>query len=162
MIHRASGPVAPLFARPPDAPPRNDAAPSGNGASANLPNTAPDHTRLPLIPPASRNAPAGTSDAAARRIAGYAAKQRTDVLAVIVKAGALGATDAEIETATGIRAQSVSPRRGELCKLGMIVDSGRRRPTPRGRPAAVWIAATIATAAQGAPADVGGSEGGAA
>jgi hypothetical protein len=76
---------------------------------------------------------------AAGRIAGYAAKQRTDVLAVIAKAGAYGATDAEIELVAGIRAQSVSPRRGELRALGLIVDSGRRRLTPRGRPAAVWV-----------------------
>lgn len=163
MIHRASGPDAPLFTHPPDTPPKNDAAPSGNGASANRPKNSPDSTfaRLPLTPPARRNAPAGTSDAAAHRIAGHAARQRADVLAVIVKAGALGATDAEIETAIGIRAQSVSPRRGELRALGLVVDSGRRRPTPRGRPAAVWIAATIATTAQGTSADVGGSEGGA-
>lgn len=32
MIHRASGANAPLFAHPPDTPPKNDAAPSGNGA----------------------------------------------------------------------------------------------------------------------------------
>lgn len=161
MIRRASGPVALLFAHPPDTPPGNDAAPSGNGASANGRNDAHNSTRLPPNPPARRNAPAGTSDAAARRIAGRAAKQRADVLAVIMGAGALGATDAEIETAIGIRAQSVSPRRGELRALGLVVDSGRRRLTPRGCPATVWVAATIATTAQGASADVGGSGGGA-
>lgn len=117
----------------------DDAAPLPGGAGVTGPNTPPDLTRLPLIPPARRNAPAGTSGVAANRIAGYAAKQRADVLAVIVKAGAFGATDAEIELATGIRAQSVSPRRGELRTLRLILDSGRRRPTPRGRPAAVWV-----------------------
>lgn len=128
-------------------PPKNDAAPLAGGAHVNSPNTSPDPTRLPLIPPARRNAPPGTSSIAAVRIAGHAAKQRADVLGVIVRAGAFGATDADVELATGIRAQSVSPRRGELRGLGLIVDSGRRRPTPRGRPAAVWIAATFATAA---------------
>ncbi|HMN40850.1 MAG TPA: hypothetical protein PKE29_08380 [Phycisphaerales bacterium] len=122
----------------------DDAAPrpgQDNGAGVNDPNYSPDSTlaRLPLTPPARHNAPAGTSGVAADRIAGHAAKQRADVLAVIVKAAACGATDADIETATGIRAQSVSPRRGELRALGLIVDSGRRRPTPRGRPAAVWV-----------------------
>lgn len=99
-------------------------------------------TSLRLTPPAHHNAPPGTSNAAARQIAGHSAQQRAEVLAVIVRAGAFGATDAEVEQATGIRAQSVSPRRGELRKLGLIVDSGQRRPTPRGRPAAVWVAVT--------------------
>lgn len=143
-------------------PPRNDAAPLAGGAGVNGPNTSPDSTRLPLTPPARHNAPAGTSGVAADRIAGYAAKQRADVLAAIVKAGAFGATDAEIESATGIRAQSVSPRRGELRKLGLIVDSGERRRTPRGRPAAVWVASTFTPAGAGVSADAGGPEGGAA
>lgn len=130
---------------PPDPNPKNDAAPTGIGADVHGQNTAPHPTRLRLTPPAHHNAPAGTSDAAAERIAGHAARQRADVLAVIVKAGTWGATDADVEAATGIRAQSVSPRRGELRALGLIADSGRRRLTPRGRPAAVWVAATFAT-----------------
>ncbi|MBX3391637.1 MAG: hypothetical protein KF787_03210 [Phycisphaeraceae bacterium] len=113
-----------------------------------------------LSPPARRNAPVGTSAVAADRIAGRAAKQRADLLAVIVNAGESGATDAEIELATGMRAQSVFPRRGELRDLGVVVDSGRRRMTPRGRPAAVWIAATFATAGPGASCDADGPEGG--
>lgn len=148
--------------RPPDTPPGNDAAPSGNGASANRPNTSPESTRLPLTPPAWHNAPPGTSGVAADRIAGLAAKQRADVLAVIVNAGAFGATDAEIETATGIRAQSVSPRRGELRTQGVIVDSARRRPTPRGRQAVVWVAAAFATNGPLASGDATAPEGGAA
>jgi hypothetical protein len=138
----------------------DDAAPLAGGAGVNGPSAANHLTRLPLIPPAAHNAPAGTSGVAADRIAGHAAKQRADVLAVIVKAGTFGATDAEVEIATGIRAQSVSPRRGELVKLRLVVDSGRRRPTPRGRPAAVWVAATFDTTGPGAPADGGGPEGG--
>lgn len=136
-------------AHPP--PPNNDDAPElgSNGAGVSNPRTSPDLTRLPLMPPARHNAPAGTSKVAAQRIAGHAAKQRADVLAVIVKAGALGATDAEIEAATGLRAQSVSPRRGELVKLGLVIDSGERRPTPRGRPAAVWVAASLARKSKG-------------
>ena len=122
-----------------NAPLFDDAAPLAGGAGVNGPSDAHKFTRLPLTPPARHNAPPGTSGVAADRIAGYAAKQRADVLAVIVKAGAFGATDADIEAATGIRAQSVSPRRGELRALGLVVDSGRRRPTPRGRPAAVWV-----------------------
>jgi len=137
--------IHPTLFDPDTAEPRHDDAPrlGRNGAHADD-QTSPDLTRLPLTPPARHNAPAGTSRVSADRIAGHAAKQRADVLAVIVKAGAFGATDAEIEAATGIRAQSVSPRRGELRALGLVVDSGRRRSTPRGRPAAVWVAASLA------------------
>ena len=129
--------------------PRNDAAPLAGGAGVNDPNSHPDLIRLPLTPPARSNAPPGTSEVAADRIAGYARKQRADVLGVIVRAGAFGATDAEIELATGIRAQSVSPRRGELRTLGLVVDSGRRRPTPRGCPAAVWVQSEFAPKPEG-------------
>lgn len=135
-----------------NAPLFDDAAPGGAGAGVNGPDDAHKFTRLPLTPPARHNAPAGTSGVAADRIAGYAAKQRADVLAVIVKAGAFGATDADIEAATGIRAQSVSPRRGELRALGLVVDSGRRRPTPRGRPAAVWVTPNYARKPEGGAA----------
>lgn len=138
MIHRAPERVPPLFARPPD-PPRNSLTPGADGTPRIAPNYVRDVVRLPLLLPAHRNAPAGTSQAAADRIAGHAPKQRAEVLAVIVRAGAHGATDAEIEAATGIRAQSVSPRRGELRALGLVVESGRRRPTPSGRRAAVWV-----------------------
>lgn len=145
-----------------NAPLFDDAAPVGAGAGVNGPNDSHKFTRLPLTPPARRSAPPGTSEVAADRIAGHAAKQRADVLGVIVRAGAFGATDAEIELVTGLRAQSVSPRRGELRSLGLIVDSGRRRLTPRGRPAAVWVACTAPTMAPDAPADRGEGRGGAA
>jgi len=124
----------------------NDDAPElgSNGANVKEQSASPDLIRLHLKPPAHHNAPAGTSGVAADRIAGHAAKQRASVLAVIVTAGATGATDSEIEHSTGMRAQSVSPRRGELRALGLVVDSGRRRPTPSGRPAAVWVLANFA------------------
>ncbi len=124
---------------PPD--PGKGAAPRCNGAGACIPGRSREHpTRAPERPPAHHRAPAGTSEVSARRIAPLVRQQRADVLAAIVRAGARGATDAEIETSTGLRAQSVSPRRGELRTLGLIVDSGERRATPRGRPAAVWRA----------------------
>ena len=138
MIHRAPESVPPLFARPSD-PPRNDAATGGDMTPKIAPDEVHFFTRGPLPPPAHHNAPARTSRAAADRIAGHAARQRAEVLAVIVRAGAHGATDAEIEAATGIRAQSVSPRRGELRALGLVVESDRRRPTPSGHRAAVWV-----------------------
>lgn len=139
-----------------------DASPAATGASVGGPFLRVDVTQARLTPPAHHNAPEGTSEVAARRIAGSAAKQRAEVLRVIVEAGAHGATDADVEIATGFRAQSVSPRRGELRQLGMIFDSGRRRPTPRGRPAAVWVASTASSITPDARGDGAGVEGGGA
>ena len=144
MIHRAPESSATLFAQPPD-PPGNDAAPLAGGAGVIHPNNSPNSTRSPLIPSAWHNAPAWTSGTAARQIGGRAARQGAEVLAVIVRTGAHCASGAETEEATRIQAQSVSPRRSELRKLGLIDDSGQQRPTRRGeRPAAVWLARTPA------------------
>lgn len=128
-------------------PPRNDAAPLAGGAGVNGPNTSLDSTlaRLPLTPPARHNAPAGTSGVAADRIAGHAKDLRARVLAFIVEQGPHGATDDEGETALGIKCQTYTPRRGELVALGLVVDSGRRRNTASGRPAAVWVTPNHAT-----------------
>lgn len=131
----------------------DDAAPLAGGAGASESNTSPDLTRLPLIPPAHHNAPAGTSDAAARSIAGYAPKLRGRILAFIVARGAEGATDDEGEAALGIIPQTYTPRRGELRRLGLVSDSGVRRKTVTGRSAAVWVAA-VGTAGA-APAERG-------
>lgn len=104
---------------------------------------------LPLMPPVRHGAPDTSRDAAASMIAA-AKRQRADVFRVILAAGEHGATDAEIEAATGIRAQSVSPRRGELRdKLGLIKWSGRKRQTPSGRSAMVWVAVTGTDAGEG-------------
>jgi hypothetical protein len=121
--------------------------------------------RVPLTPPAHHNAPAGTSGVAAGRIAGHAKDLRARVLAFIVEQGPHGATDDEGEAALGIKPQTYTPRRGELVALGLVVDSGRRRRTASGRPAAVWIVprfATGPTIGPGASAAAGGPEGGAA
>jgi len=125
----------------PDHPTKDDAAPLAGGAGVNSPNTSSDSTvaRLPLIPPARHNAPAGTSGVAADRIAGHANILRARVFAFIVQQGPHGATDDEGEAALGIKPQTYTPRRGELVALGLVVDSGRRRSTASGRPAAVWM-----------------------
>lgn len=61
----------PSFLRPSDrqraGPPRNDAAPLAGGAGVNSPNSAPELTRLPLIPPARSNAPRGRPNTASGR-----------------------------------------------------------------------------------------------
>jgi hypothetical protein len=120
-------------------PPRNDAAPLAGGAGVNCPSDAHNFTRLPLTPPAHHNAPAGTSGVAADRIARHAKDLRARVLAFIVEQGPHGATDDEGEAVLGIKPQTYTPRRGELVRLRLVVDSGRRRNTASGRPAAVWV-----------------------
>lgn len=129
-------------------PPRNDAAPLAGGAGVNGPNTSPDSTfaKLPLTPPTHHNAPAGTSSIAADRIAGYTKDLRARVLAFIMAQGAHGATDDEGEAVLGIKPQTYTPRRGELVKERLVVDSGRRRNTASGRPAAVWVTPSHAPA----------------
>lgn len=101
----------------------------------------PRRSRAPRsTPPAHHNAPTGTSEVAAARIAGGAAALRSRILTYIVARGSEGATDDEGETALGIKCQTYTPRRGELVRDRLVIDSGQRRPTGSGRQAAVWIA----------------------
>lgn len=91
-------------------------------------------------PPYHHNAPPGTSEVAAERIALRAPALRLQVLAVIVATGPTGLTDDEGERLTGIKPQTYTPRRGELARAGYIERSGYKRPTQSGCPAAVWVA----------------------
>lgn len=123
------------------ATPPNEGAPQP-GSNERTRKVNPKRTawRSSPLPPAHRNAPPGTSDAAARWVAPFTGTMRERVYAYIAACGSNGATDDEGETALGIRPQSYTPRRGELVNAGRVVDSGRRRPTASGSPAAVWIA----------------------
>lgn len=114
------------------------ATPAATGAGAGTAHPK-SIASVRLIPPARRNGP-DTSREAARLIAGIAPRDRERILALIVSRGPAGATDDEGEAELGIKCQTYTPRRGELARLGWIVDSGRRRPTASGRPAVVWIA----------------------
>lgn len=109
------------------------------------------HPFLDLEPPAHHNAPPGTSEVAARKIGGKTAYLRELVLIYIAGQGNLGATDDEGEVALGMRCQTYTPRRNELVRLGLVVDSGRRRKTASGRNAAVWVLPMHATTAGGKP-----------
>ncbi len=66
---------------------------------------------------------------------------RERVYAFIQRQGEYGATDAEIEAATGMAGNTVRPRRGELEVQGRIRNTGRTRATKSGRAAVVWAAA---------------------
>lgn len=69
--------------------------------------------------------------------------RRELVLSKIKAAGTAGLTDEEGATILGLSAQSYTPRRYELVKQGLIVDSGHRRHTMSGRTAAVWILTSL-------------------
>ena len=82
---------------------------------------------------------AETSREAARQIAGDVNALQRRVLDVLKRFGAFGCTDRELENATGLIGSTLRPRRCELREKGLIRDSGKRRPTPSGRPAIVWV-----------------------
>ena len=138
---------ATLFGDWPD--PKNDAAPSANGASANgqdAPKSTPRNARRKpnSIAPAHRHAPPGTSRVAAARVMPRATAQAAQILAHIQACGEHGCTDDEGETALGIIPQSYTPRRRWLAQRGDVVATDRRRPTRRGCPATVWVARELA------------------
>lgn len=82
-----------------------------------------------------------TSKQAAERISGSAASLRRKVLEFIRTRGARGATDSEIQDCLEMDGDTERPRRWELRKAGLIVDSGIRRETKTGRASIVWRAA---------------------
>lgn len=53
-----------------------------------------------------------------------------------------GLTDDEGGALMGGDRLDFGRRRNELCTAGLVIDSGRRRPSHRGRPAAVWVRTT--------------------
>lgn len=77
-----------------------------------------------------------TSKAAAERIKGHAAKQRSIVLGFIMEHGPV--SDQEIAEGLEMAGDSVRPRRGELFKSGLIVKHDEDAITKSGRHAARW------------------------
>jgi len=49
-----------------------------------------------------------------------------------------GLTDFELADETGWQQTSIGKRRGELRDVGLVIDSGYRKPAPSGRMAIVW------------------------
>lgn len=80
---------------------------------------------------------------ARRAIGRHLVGLRATVLAFIRDRGQAGATDPEIAAGLGMQSDTARARRCELRDLGMIRDSGLRRPTPSGRPSTVWVECTI-------------------
>ena len=88
-------------------------------------------------PPYQRHSP--TSIDAATSIEPAAGTLRAAVLAAI-RSSPDGMTDEELQVALAMNPSTQRPRRIELHQVGLIVDSGRTRPTAAGRKAVVWVA----------------------
>lgn len=82
-----------------------------------------------------------TSREAAESVRDDVGRQEAMILALLDEAGSDGMTDDEIEVATGLRHESASARRRGLVLKGLVVDSGKVRPTRRGRKAVCWVLA---------------------
>lgn len=89
-----------------------------------------------------------TSEEAADAIASEAERLRATVLELIVRRGEKGRTADEIVSKMGVRHHTGAPRVTELHQMGLIVDSGKRRPTRSGKAAIVWIQAPEGTPAR--------------
>jgi hypothetical protein len=85
-----------------------------------------------------------TSRAAARRIGQHAGTVAHRVVNAIRAAGQYGKTDHELAADLHLLGDTVRSRRVRLRDEGAVVDSGRRRPSPRGCASVVWVIATEA------------------
>lgn len=85
-----------------------------------------------------------TSKTAAMAIEPRAGTQRYRVLAHLRDMEDCGATDEELQRFIPMSANSQRPRRQELVKAGLVVDSGRTRKTAAYFDAVVWIASEFA------------------
>ena len=106
-------------------------------------STTPSQLAFDFSEPATVSPPHNgrdTSIDAAEQIRPDAGRLRKMVFDAIQAVGAEGLTDRECQLATGLQGSTQRPRRIELQRLGLITDSGQRRPTASGRQAVVWVA----------------------
>lgn len=80
-----------------------------------------------------------TSNIAAKVVAPKFNARAERMYEMILAKGSAGATDEEGQVALGMSGNSYRPVRGNLVKLGMVVDSGTKRDTVSGNPAKVWV-----------------------
>lgn len=114
---------------------------TGDGVSAEHsrigPQDGPQQARMPTGVPHNGT---DTSREAARRISPLSAAQAARLFYFVAQQGETGATDHEIQAALDLSGDTERPRRWGLVKAGLIEDSGRRRNSPSGRPATVYVA----------------------
>lgn len=77
-----------------------------------------------------------TSRGAAKAATPAMTAKRAAVLGAVIGYGPM--TQEEVATFLAWPIQSVNPRVNELARLGLIRDTGERRPTRSGKRAAVW------------------------
>ncbi len=87
--------------------------------------------------PGARHSDPDTSHKAAKRAPNIRARDRMLVLYEHLKYPH-GLTDFELAANLHRQQTSLGKRRGELRDMGLIFDTGRRRPAPSGSPAIVW------------------------
>ena len=80
-----------------------------------------------------------TSRAAAAAVRPITGESRLAVYHFIEDCGSWGATLEEIQQGTGMKDNTVRPRRKELEEMGAVVDSGKRRKNEGGRDVIVWV-----------------------
>lgn len=98
--------------------------------------------REPTTFPAQRHSE--TSRAAADQARPGAGRQRMRVFNAILSAGRDGLTDIECQAVTEINPSAQRPRRIELVNQGAVIKTNRKRKTPSGRNAAVYVAEEFA------------------
>lgn len=108
----------------------------GDARQLDLFEDRPAVARTPLEPPSNRS---DTSIDAARSIREHAPEQRHQVYQALASFGRAGATRDQLALRMGMQISSITARVNELLRLGLAVDSGRRRETRTGRRAAVLV-----------------------
>ena len=81
-----------------------------------------------------------TSKAAAIAAEPNAGTQRARVLALLRGFPRNGFADHEVQQLLNMNPSTQRPRRVELVKAGLVVDTGKTRLTPSGKRAVVWVA----------------------
>lgn len=84
---------------------------------------------LPTTPAKAHKRGPQTSKDAAASLSAKALKTQHLALLTAYSAAPDGLTNEQVELALGMRAQSVSPRRGELAEAGLVVAVGKRKTT---------------------------------
>ena len=103
---------------------------------------------MTMGPPFRHDAP-GTSRDAAHSMAGRSPTVRDEVWGYLRERREYGATDQESQVDLQLTSDTQVPRRWELVKLGVVVDSGRKRRTRSNCSAVVWVASEFARAQSG-------------
>lgn len=96
----------------------------------------------------SRRDHPGTSFEAAESIIDKLAQKHADVLNAFKKAGPRGLTDHALDASYAGLSPTLRPRRVELTRKGLIVDSGRVAVTSSQRNAIVWVLAVYKNTTQ--------------